>query len=236
MIRILIYGQTRLMCDTIRVIVSREEDMCVVGQVTNFSEVLTQVDQVDLLLVCTSIASYEEQSEATHQIFDLIQKITADFPHTKIVAMGLPNQVPVILHFLESGADGYVLNEDNTWAFLEKIRGVYNGRPRICPEVTAALMERMTELSKGKPGSQKDAALAELTGRECEVLELIGFGLSNREISQRLYIEVGTVKNHVHSILKKLNVANRYEASYYLPILFDQHHQTRPNGRMAVSI
>jgi DNA-binding NarL/FixJ family response regulator len=224
------------MCDTIRVIVSREEDMCVAAQVTAIPEVLDQIDQADLLLIGTSISSYEEQNEVTYQIFDLIQKITADFPHIKIVVMGLPNQVPIILHFLESGADGYVLNEDNTWTFLEKIRGVYNGRPHICPEVTAALMERMTELSKGNPGSQKDNALAELTGRECEVLELIGFGLSNREISQRLYIEVGTVKNHVHSILKKLNVTNRNEASYYLPILFDQHHQTRQNGRMAVSI
>jgi DNA-binding NarL/FixJ family response regulator len=148
--------------------------------------------------------------------------------------MGLHDEVPLILHYLEAGADGYILNKDSTWAFLQKIRAVYNGRPRICPEVTAALMERVMELSNGQPITKKDAALTELTGREREVLELVGCGLSNREIAQRLYIEVGTVKNHIHSILRKLNVETRHDATRFLPILYDR--QYKKNGQMAVSI
>ena len=53
----------------------------------------------------------------------------------------------------------------------------------------------------------------ELTQREQEVLGLLGSGMSNQEIAERLYIEHGTVKNHVHRILKKLNATNRHEAA-----------------------
>ncbi len=58
-----------------------------------------------------------------------------------------------------------------------------------------------------------------MTPREREILELIGEGLSNQEIAERLVVEVGTVKNHVHNILQKLNVSNRREAAAYLTMI-----------------
>jgi DNA-binding NarL/FixJ family response regulator len=229
MIKVVIVGQEQFVCDTIRVIVSKEPDMCVVGQATTTEEVLAQAADADLILVCAPTALYDEQGEANYQVTNLIQMIAADYPHIKIVAMGLPYQVSIILHYLESGADGYVLNEDSTWTFLQKTRAAYNGQPRICPEVTAALMARMMELANGQPVlTHKSITLSELTRREREVLELISCGLSNREIARRLYIEVGTVKNHVHSILKKLNVNDRHEATRYLPVLFEQQRVGRP--------
>lgn len=234
MTRVLIVGQTKLICDTIRVVVSKEQDMCVVGQAAIGQEALGQVKKADLALVCTPTSFYEEQwEEAANQIADFIQLLSTDYPHVKVVVMGLPNQVPLILHYLEAGAHGYILNEDSTGTFLQKIRDVCEGRPHVCPKVTAALMERIAELSEGQFAlTKRDVALTDLTEREREVLALIGYGLSNREIAQKLYIEVGTVKNHVHSILKKLNASNRYEATLYLPLLFEH-----PQGRgAAVSI
>jgi DNA-binding NarL/FixJ family response regulator len=59
----------------------------------------------------------------------------------------------------------------------------------------------------------------ELTPREQEILELIGEGLTNQEIANRLYIELGTVKNHVHSILQKLNVDSRRKAAAFLALI-----------------
>ena len=61
--------------------------------------------------------------------------------------------------------------------------------------------------------------LRTLTPREREVLELVAHDLSNQEIAERLFIEVGTVKNHVHSILKKLNVNSRVDAAAYLAVV-----------------
>ena len=233
MTRILIFGQTQFICDTISVILSKERDMCVVGQATTKHEALSQAKNADLVLVCTPAPfQAEDRDESTNQAIDLIQTLAAEYEHIKIVAMGLPNHVSLILHYLEAGVHGYILNEDSTCAFLQKIRDVCVGRPHICPEVTAALMERITELSEGQATrTRQDVAMNDLTEREREVLQLIGYGLSNREIAQQLYIEVGTVKNHVHSILKKLDVANRHEATLYLPLI-----ENHPVKRAAVSI
>lgn len=227
MIRILIFGQTPLMCDIMRVIISREQDMSVVGNVTNLRQSRALIERADLLLICMPATSSLFREMAT-TVSCLIQEISAEQPQTKIIVIGVPDQVPLIMPFLEAGADGYVLHQDNSSALLQKVRGVCEGRPNISPKVTAALLERMMALANGGPHSARTTILGKLTGREREVLELIGHGLTNREIAQRLHIEIGTAKNHVHNILNKLEVSNRHEATVYLPRLYerpDRQHQ-----------
>ena len=85
-------------------------------------------------------------------------------------------------------------------------------------------MNRVAELANWTGTAVNTETLAELTQREREVLILLGKELSNYEISQELVIEVGTVKNHVHNILKKLDVRSRHDATAYLPVLQSQHH------------
>jgi DNA-binding NarL/FixJ family response regulator len=86
--------------------------------------------------------------------------------------------------------------------------------------MAAAFMDHIAELAhiSAGPYLQPDA-YSELTPRELEVLELISEGLSNQEIADQLYIEVGTVKNHVHNLLKKLDAANREDAAAHLPFI-----------------
>jgi DNA-binding NarL/FixJ family response regulator len=81
-------------------------------------------------------------------------------------------------------------------------------------------MERLSDLAQMFSDVENSITDdADLTARELEVLELIGEGLTNRQISEKLVIEVGTVKNHVHSILEKLNVSSRGEAAAYLAFI-----------------
>jgi RNA polymerase sigma factor (sigma-70 family) len=81
-------------------------------------------------------------------------------------------------------------------------------------------MTRVTELAQlfGEIESGINEAI-DLTPREREILELIGQGLTNQEIADRLVIEVGTVKNHVHSILQKLDVSSREAAASHLALI-----------------
>jgi two-component system, NarL family, nitrate/nitrite response regulator NarL len=82
------------------------------------------------------------------------------------------------------------------------------------------MIERLSDLAQMFADVENSITDAPgLTPREIEVLELIGEGLTNQQIAERLVIEIGTVKNHVHSILEKLNVSNRGEAAAYLTVI-----------------
>ena len=82
------------------------------------------------------------------------------------------------------------------------------------------MMERLADLAQMFSNVENSVTDdAGLTARELEVLELIGEGLTNQQISEQLVIEVGTVKNHVHNILDKLNVSSRGEAAAFLAFI-----------------
>jgi DNA-binding NarL/FixJ family response regulator len=84
----------------------------------------------------------------------------------------------------------------------------------VCPpRIAAGLFRRVAALSSASSDQASLQSEARLTAREAEVLALIDDGLSNKQISRRLYIEVPTVKNHVHSILDKLGARSRGEAA-----------------------
>jgi DNA-binding NarL/FixJ family response regulator len=112
-----------------------------------------------------------------------------------------------------------VLRESSLNDLLTTIRAVYNGRALISGEIAAALIQRVSEFAQAfaQTGVTPPESL-NLTAREFEVLELLSQNLSNQEIAERLVIERGTVKNHVHSILSKLGVDRREEAGNLMSI------------------
>jgi two-component system, NarL family, nitrate/nitrite response regulator NarL len=88
----------------------------------------------------------------------------------------------------------------------------------ISPQIAMSLMARINQLAEEI--TEFDVSYySELTNREREVLDLIGAGLSNQDIANQLFIELGTVKNHVHRILDKLNVTSRQDAAAYLALV-----------------
>ena len=211
MIDVLVVDQTPLTCDMLETLINSEADMRVVGQATTATEALNRAATCDLILLSTDLPR-------NGSLF-LVQKVTCRYPDVKVVVLDLPRVERLIMRYIEAGACGYVLREDSTRELLAKVRAVACGKPIICPNVAAALMERLAQMAdlqrSFKPTSFDDA---NLTAREMEVLQLLGQDLSNREIADHLFIEVGTVKNHVHSILKKLDVRSRRDAIAYIPM------------------
>ena len=107
---------------------------------------------------------------------------------------------------MEAGADGYLLKDVSPDALATAVRDVHAGRPALGPAVAERLMRRVG----GDPG---DPRLASLTRRERDVLRLMVDGLANKQIARRLSITEKTVKTHVSSILGKLGVEDRTQAS-----------------------
>lgn len=210
MMRVLIVDKLRLFCHTLKVVLQREADMTVVGCATTVEQALHQAPHSDVVLVNTTVES--------ESAIKLVQEITSQYPNIKVLVVGVSEMSDQILQFVEAGAAGYILKEDSVDLLLEKVRAAQKDEAVVSPQIAAQLMSRLAELTTlrsrlwAAPETQM-RRFNELTPREQEVLSLLGNGLSNQEIAERLYIEHGTVKNHVHRILKKLNASNRHEAA-----------------------
>ena len=213
-IKILLVNEIPLMGNVISAALEDEPDIHVVASITDIDEALKIVEEnvVDVALVSTRLPD--------QGALKLTQAITELAPATKVLALGLTEEKKRVLRYVEAGAAGYVLKDDSLDDMIETIRAAEEGKVFVSPKIAAAMMERLSDLAQmfsDVENSVKDDA--DLTARELEVLELIGEGLTNRQISEKLVIEVGTVKNHVHSILEKLNVSSRGEATTYLAFI-----------------
>lgn len=108
-----------------------------------------------------------------------------------------------------AGASGYLLKQVRGHDVVQAVREVAAGRSLLDPLTTARLLEKVRNPAEHDP-------LAELSERERTVLELIGQGLSNREIAQQLFVAEKTVKNHVTSLLAKLGMQRRTQAAAWI--------------------
>lgn len=217
MIRILVVHQTRLISSIISSVLDEEEDITVLGQATSSDAALERLrkEACEIVLVAATLPE-----NGALKITEAVAQMESP---PKVLVIGLPKSKNAILQYVAAGASGYVLQEVSTDRLLDHIRAVYDGKAIISPDIAAALMNHISELAQISTQTDIDpSAYSELTPREREVLELIGEEYSNQQIADRLFIEVGTVKNHVHNILKKLDVSSRHEAAAYLPFVKDE--------------
>lgn len=110
-----------------------------------------------------------------------------------------------------AGASGYVLKAIRGSELLDAVRGVAAGRSLLDPVATARVLERLRN-----GGTGRNDELARLTGQERKILDLIGEGLTNRQIGERLHLAEKTIKNYVSSLLSKLGMERRSQAAAYV--------------------
>ena len=222
MIRILIVDDACEICDVLGPVITQQPDMQVVGCTNSFAEAMAQVENSDLMLVSTSLPGDDA--------YNLARAITKSDFCSKILIVGQNAPKELIVHYIEAGALGYVQYDSRIEEVLKQIRSIHAGRVLVDPEVAAKLVIRLAQLSCWfEEQGLKSSEATSLTRREREVLRLIGRDFTNQDIANHLIIEVGTVKNHVHNILSKLNVSSRREAASYLPVVAEwpvAHHNS----------
>ena len=128
-------------------------------------------------------------------------------PHARVVALAAPESEEDVIALAEAGVFGYVTRDQSLDDLVMTIECVARDEMVCSPWMATVLVRRVQALAAERPRPTH-----RLTTREAEILELLAQGLSNKEIAARLFIEVTTVKNHVHNILEKLGVSRREEA------------------------
>lgn len=153
---------------------------------------------------------------------DATRELIEKFPDTNVIILSIHDDENYVQHALQTGASGYLLKEMDADALVDAVKVVAEGGSYLHPKVTHNLVKEYRRLAseenEGTTGSGFVSAseirrpLHLLTRRECEVLQLLADGKSNRGIGEALFISEKTVKNHVSNILQKMNVNDRTQA------------------------
>lgn len=132
----------------------------------------------------------------------------------KILVLTTFDEDEYIVQAMSAGASGYLLKDAPTEQLAAAIRSVYSGMTQLGPTIAPKLFSRLAA-GGAAPAATKADVENMFTGRELEILRLLGEGKSNKEIAQTLFITEGTVKNHITKILAQLNVRDRTQAALW---------------------
>jgi DNA-binding NarL/FixJ family response regulator len=214
-IKVLLVNEVRLIGNLFASVLKDEPDMEVLDCLLALDDALEfmKTQTVDVVLVSVGLPD--------QGALKLTRTIMESSPAAKVLVVGLAeeNQHDT-LRYIEAGAAGYILKDSSLQELTDMIRLARQGEARVSTRMAGVMMERLFRLARMFSAVEhKVDGDVRLTSRELEVLQFIGEGLTNQEIAARLVVEVGTVKNHVHRILEKLNVSSRQEAASYLAFI-----------------
>ncbi|WP_374561461.1 response regulator [Sinobaca sp. H24] len=216
-IKLVLIDDHQLFREGVKRILNMEDNFEVVGEGDDGEQAVALVEEnePDVVLMDINMPNINGV-EATRQLLDR-------FPKVKVLILSIHDDETYVTHVLKSGASGYLLKEMDADALIEAVKVVGSGGAYIHPKVTQNLIKEYRRLALGTEGEMEPEEIGYreveyrkplhiLTRRECEVLQLMTDGYSNRMIGEALYISEKTVKNHVSNILQKMNVNDRTQA------------------------
>jgi two-component system, NarL family, response regulator DegU len=208
---IVIIDDHQLFREGVKRILEFEPSFNVVAEGDDGSEAMNLVQSHEPDVVLMDINMPETNGvEATRELMD-------KYPDTKVIILSIHDDENYVNHALKTGALGYLLKEMDSEALIDAVKVVAEGGSYVHPKVTHNLVAEYKRLANaqnagGFQQSEVRRPLHLLTRRECEVLQMLADGKSNRGIGEALYISEKTVKNHVSNILQKMNVNDRTQA------------------------
>ena len=140
---------------------------------------------------------------------DVCREIRSRDPHVAALILTSYDDDEALFSAIMAGAAGYILKHVGGNDFIEIVRRVAAGQSMLDPAVTAQVLERV------RSGPRADPALAQLTTQELRILELIGEGMTNRQMAETMYLAEKTIKNYVSSMLAKLGLESRTQAAIF---------------------
>jgi DNA-binding NarL/FixJ family response regulator len=173
---------------------AREQHFNVIGEAADGQEALRKIRELMPDVVLMDIDMPHMNGLA---VTELLRK---ELPQIKVLILSMHSNTEYVLRIIQSGARGYVLKEAPTEELVRAIDTVFNGEAYFSEEVARVALNKFVR------NAGESTPLAELTGREREVLVQIAEGLSNKEIANHLGVGVRTVETHRERIMRKLDI------------------------------
>lgn len=200
--RILIVDDHSHAREGIREILEEYEDFLIIGGGKNGEEAIKLTEELmpDIILMDIQMPVMDGL-EAT-------KRIKHKFPYVKIVMITVSDDITNLFDALKKGAQGYLLKNIQSEAWYEYLKAFALDEVPMSKEIAFQILKEFPQSTRSKEKTP-------LSTRELEVLQLVAKGLSNREISETLFISEHTVKSHLKNILSKLHLDNRVQLTSY---------------------
>lgn len=180
-------------------IMHSSEGFCCTGEYSSVEDALKELKEADVILLDINLPGMSG--------IEGISKLKEIIPQAKIIMLTVFEDNQNIFNAILNGADGYLLKKTAPLRILQSIQDASEGGAPMTPYIAKQVLHFFK--SNMEPGARNSAALSE---REREILSLIVIGLDNNEISERLFISIQTVRNHIRHIYEKLHVHNKTQA------------------------
>jgi len=204
--KVLLVDDHAIVREGVRMILSKEADIDVVGEAADGAQALDIVSKFRPQVVIMDISMPGMGGiEAT-------QLIRTQYPEIQVLALTMHEDESYVFQLLRAGAAGYVLKRAAAQDLVQAVRAAAKGEAFLYPSVARKVVEDyLRRVETGEERERYDG----LTAREKEILTLIAEGLSNQHIAEKLYISIKTVQTHRAHILEKLGLHDRTELVRY---------------------
>lgn len=194
-------------------LISMENDLEVVGEAGSVAEALRRIPATKPDVAVLDVRLPDGTG------VDICRDMRSEFPELKALMLTSYADDEALFEAIMAGASGYVLKDIRGNDLLDAIRSIAAGKSLLDPAATARVMERLRQ------GNHQHDELSALSDQERRILELIGEGLTNRQIGAELHLAEKTIKNYVSSLLAKLGMERRTQAAAFVARLDAEHNK-----------
>lgn len=210
MIKVVIADDQELIRESLRIVLGTHEDLKVVDVASDGFEVLQILKRENVDIVLMDIRMPGMDGVYCTKI------LKEQFPHVKVIILTTFDDDDFVFSALKYGASGYLLKGVGMDELYKAILTVYSGGAMINPDIATKVFSMFSKMSQDNMSIQIDeSSIKDISKPEWRVIQLVGFGLSNKEIAQKLFLSEGTVRNYLSSILSKLCLRDRTQLAIW---------------------
>ncbi|MGT2712777.1 response regulator transcription factor [Streptococcus oriscaviae] len=210
MIKVLIVDDQELIRESLKIVLSAHTDIAVIGSVSDGTEVIDAIQKERPHVILMDIRMPKMDGVLCTKL------VKETYPDIKIIILTTFDDDDFIFSALKYGASGYILKGVSMEELHQAILTVYNGGAMINPDIATKVFKIFSQMAHSNISiSVEEKHVEDMTQNEWRLIQLVGHGLSNKEIAAKLYLSEGTVRNYLSSILSKLNLRDRTQLAIW---------------------